>query len=947
MNDQTTQIVESLSIDGPIGITGAIGIGVLLAVLFAGLLWSQRQATGTGWAIAFWGLRVIAIAVVLWMLLGPSWVTQRRTTKPQSIAVLVDTSESMDVNDPPSTRQFRWAQSASGDSATDDPLIACDRAVVGVHAAVQRSQLARQAVLYHRSPRDIRKECDAVAEAVRRAVVHLETSISAMTGDAAENRGKAERVLTLLDGNIAADLREVDDALDDSTAAAEDDLAESLLSIQDALVGAERRLSELTRSLENTFATGDGQSASDQPSGMTRREYVSRTLDDMQQEDAEEIENPVTLKAFRFDRQVTGVSFDNGWSEGLRPLEAGSHTGDSAEEADSDLPRTNLSAALDQLGRAAASDSIRSAILITDGGHNDSAAVAPQEVAQSLAGIPVHVVPIGNTEMIRDAMLYRLDAPAAVVQKDSILIDVIVTAFQCAGEKSRLVLRKNGEPIDERALTFDGDRIDSRVSFQVEAEELGRQEFELSLDPLDDEASTTNNMASLTVNVVNDSLRVLLVDRIARWEFRYLDQLFRRDESVTFDKLLFHPEVRATGAIAQTGRLPRDVEGWSNYDVVILGDIDPQYFDQSCQQGLDEFVRTRGGHLIVIAGAENMPQGFVRQPIMDLLPVERGRELSSAQGLGVRVAPAGRNHPVLTIAGSWPESELLWTQQYERQPLTGLSDYSHPKPTTESLLAVDVPGRAVDVQEGADRSPEHAFLCWHQVGAGRVVFVSAPSTYSLRFRYGDRYHHRFWGQLMRWLTAAERAGGSQLVRISTDRVRYDAGQPVAVTVRLSEKDGNPVRGAMLAATASTQEGPAASVDLVADDKVPGRYFGTFPGLPAGAFRVTATGPDVDRLLVDTEDKNRAEARINVSPAGSIEQVNTRCNISLLKQIAEVTGGQVVPPTAIDELLRLSSLAPEVSEKVERMPLWNRWSFLAIAFACLCTEWVARKRLGLV
>ena len=103
MNDQTAQLVESLSIDGPIGIAGAVGIGVLLAIVFAVLLWSQRRATGTGWAFAFWGLRVIAIAVVLWMLLGPSWVTQHRTTKPQSVAVLVDTSESMDVNDPPST----------------------------------------------------------------------------------------------------------------------------------------------------------------------------------------------------------------------------------------------------------------------------------------------------------------------------------------------------------------------------------------------------------------------------------------------------------------------------------------------------------------------------------------------------------------------------------------------------------------------------------------------------------------------------------------------------------------------------------------------------------------------------------------------------------------------------------------------------------------------------
>lgn len=947
MNDQTTQLVESLSIDGPISIAGAIGIGVLLAILFALLLWSQQRATGAAWAVAFWGLRVIAIAVVLWMLLSPSWVTQRRTTKPQSVAVIVDTSESMDVNDPPSTRQYRWGQAASGDSVEGDPLASCDRATVALQAAIHRCRLARLAVIRHRATKDIRQECEAVTEAVQRAVTHLESSLAGMTGELAESGGKATRVLSLLEGNIIADLRDIVDAVDDSADTAADDLFESLLSAEDDLANVERRVGELTRSLEGSIADANERAGTNSANRMTRREYVTRTLNDMQPNEQSSAETSVSVQAYRFDRQVAQVSFDDGWGEGLRPLEAEGAALVFTDLTESDQPRTNLSAALDRLGKEASSKSIRSAILITDGAHNDSEALAPQEVAQSLAEIPVHVVPIGNTETIRDAMLYRVDAPSAVVEKDSILIDVIVTAFQCANESTRLVLRQNGKLVDERTLRFDSDRTDSRVSFQVDAPELGRQEFELSLAVLEDEASTTNNVSTLTVNVVRDTLRVLLVDRIARWEFRYLDQLFRRDESVQYEKLLFHPEVRATGKIAEAGRLPRDVDGWSNYDVVILGDVAADHFNQSCQQGLDEFVRTRGGHLIVIAGAEFMPHAYARQPIIDMLPVERGRELNSSQGSGVRVTPAGKGHPVLSVAGGWPESERVWSEQFRQQPLYFLSTYSHPKPTTESLLAIEAPGRAVEVDHGADGGPEHALLSWHQLGAGRVVYLAAPDSYRLRFRHGDRYHHRFWGQLMRWLTAAERASGTEAVRIITDRVRYDEGQPVTVTVRLSEDDGNPVRGASIAASANQQQGTVATVDLVADDKVPGRYVGTFANLPAGAYRVTATGTEVERLLSATGDQGHAEARINVSAAGSVELLNTRCNISLLRQIAEVTGGQVVPPTAIQELLMLSTLAPEVSETEERVPLWNRWSFLAIAFACLCTEWVARKRLGLV
>ena len=80
---------------------------------------------------------------------------------------------------------------------------------------------------------------------------------------------------------------------------------------------------------------------------------------------------------------------------------------------------------------------------------------------------------------------------------------------------------------------------------------------------------------------------------------------------------------------------------------------------------------------------------------------------------------------------------------------------------------------------------------------------------------------------------------------------------------------------------------------------------------------------------------------------SIEMLNTQCNRPLLEQIAQMTGGQVIPPTAIGEVLELVSFTPEVRERIERTPLWNRWSNLFIVLGCLFTEWVVRKAKGLV
>ena len=943
MSGETTEIVHRFSIDGPLDQWSAVGIGILCATFFAWLLWSQRRATGPAWAAGFWLLRVVAMGLVLWMLLDPGWVTQHRTTKPQSIAVLVDTSDSMGVTDPlAGARQLRWVQAASG---ADDAnaLTLCDQASVCVGIALRRIQTSRQAIAHHQARKEIQQHLISVSDAVVRGSEHLTIALESHQVSAAEVGGKIKRILSRMQGSIQHDLRDLNQIMDQSDVSQSSDAIESLIAIEDALDQVERRLHELSGNLEQAVEGSAGGTSRKESIGASRKEYVSRTLTNVQQTVEDSASDTVSIRPIRFAEHAAAASLDSGWSSVLQTHKESA----SSQEEPRSGGLTDISLALEQLGRTATAESIRAAVLITDGVHNTPHAAAPQEIAATLGDIPVHVIPIGQTEVLRDALLHRVDAPTAVVENDTILIDVIVTASRCAGESTALTLQQNGKTVDEQILTFNTERNDQRVYFRVAADQLGHHEFKLFLEPLDDEASETNNVNEFTVNVVNDSLRVLLVDRIARWEYRYLEQLFRRDESITFEKLLFYPEVRATGRIAETGALPRDAEGWSHYDVVILGDLEPAQLDTDVQKSLEEFVRVRGGHLVAIAGPEYMPDRFDRQPLLNLLPVEKGRPLKAPDGLPVTLTSSGRNHPAFLIADSAEQSEAAWKKQFEFLPLYSISRYSSPKPAAETLMSVESGNSAVSVTGASGRTTSHALACWHQAGAGRVVYLSAPATYRLRYRRGDRYHHRFWGQLLRWLTAAERGSGTQTVRIDTDSVHYQSGEPVEVTVRLSALDGSPISEKNVRAQAIPERGSPVIIDLSADTNIPGLYTGSFAALKSGAYRVVPAGAIIDELLPQAEEKQLAEAQITMLGADNPELLNTHCNVALLRQIAEVTGGQVVPPTALGELLTLSSMAAEVSERTEREPLWTRWSLLVTAFVCLSTEWVVRKRLGLV
>jgi hypothetical protein len=211
-------------------------------------------------------------------------------------------------------------------------------------------------------------------------------------------------------------------------------------------------------------------------------------------------------------------------------------------------------------------------------------------------------------------------------------------------------------------------------------------------------------------------------------------------------------------------------------------------------------------------------------------------------------------------------------------------------------------------------------------------------------------HHRFWGQFLRWITAASTSTGNDLVRLQTDRTRYSQGEPVEVTVWLKDPTGRPLEGETIEAQAKTFNDELISLELTPDAELAGRYFGTLNNLAAGAYQIGVRGKIIDTLLPkgsDASEAGAAMATITVRAADSVEMLNTQCNRALLEQVAEMTGGQVIPPTAMSEVLELVSFTPDVTETVQRKPLWNRWSNLFIVLGCLFTEWIVRKGKGLV
>lgn len=951
MSPTQTEISESLVMDGPLGISATVFVAVLLLLLFTWSLRQERSILGRRYTVIFWTLRAVALGVAMWMLLAPTKVMVQTSTTRQSIAIITDISGSMQTVDPVGTSDdLRWLASIQD---TDDFMVtrAADQAVAAAGIASLHLQRAAVAIKSHQAESQVADETVAAEAAIRRTRENLEIVSTKYDGSDTGRRSASGRnaltakVAGILEGSEFEAFRRLSSALRKGRTPSQKGWRESLPDLQHRMSGVRRQLSELARDVaehESRLSTGMRTSRAAEMQKAPRLARVAAFLTTL---------NDRVLRKIRDKADVRLSAFDKSMSLLKNPQVPGIEIANYLPKADQDRDvvakaGTNITSVLEQLTREQNDQPLAAVILFSDMLHNKADAVSPRAVAAELNGVPVYVVPLGNSNYVRDVVLQSVFAPSVAMRNDDIVIEATLQAYDCAGESVVVRLMQDGEEVAQEIVEFDSGFANRKVRFDEKMSTIGTQTFQVSISAVDGELTGRNNFDDFEVNVTRSDIKLLLADEMPRWEYRYLTQLFRRDPKMECDELLFRPRRIATGRRQETQAFPMTVDGWDQYDVVLLGDLPPEHLPAAAQDSLVEYLQNRGGTLVMMAGSESMPQAYQNQPLEKILPVSRisGSVATAAanEGYAFHVTEEGRNHNALMIGETAESTNLAWSFVNQFAPLNDVSLWRQPRPSARTLIAA-VPRNTLD-KEFAEKS--NAFLCWQPVGRGMIIYLSGPDTYRLRFLRGDRLHYRFWGQLLRWAIAADLSVGSECVRVRSDKSRYAEHETVNVVLRLSEGDGAAVVDNRLQIVARRDDDDdGRTAELVADPKVPGQYTAQLTQLPPGVYRLEPIGATIDRLLSENEQE-LVNGSFTVQAALPLEFLDTRCDRALAQQIADLTGGQVLPPTAVEEVLNLTNLDPKVTRRPQNRPLWLEWKYLWIVFGCLQTEWIVRKLKGL-
>ena len=583
---------------------------------------------------------------------------------------------------------------------------------------------------------------------------------------------------------------------------------------------------------------------------------------------------------------------------------------------------------------------VSAVILVTSGRSTPGSSMQPARRLAQASATPVFAIRVGQEHTPFDVALRQARAPRHAFVQDPVPVDAelhVMGAQRTVRAKVHLYRQTStggqGRQVAEKTFTIRPG--ESRVAIRMifHPRQPGQYHLMLRVDPIAGEMTTRANTATgILTHVVKTRIRVLFVDGYPRWEYRYLKNDLAREKTLLVSCLL----LSADNNFAQQGSMPinhfpETQKQMNMYDVLVLGDVDPDYFSAAQQKMIVKFVGQYGGGFGMIAGPRYSPDAYRNTPLAAILPIIADQPGNSALAappnapFELHLTEAGRQSPLFDFFPSAKKN--LWQAEhlpplYWYMPVLGLQP--------SAVVLADLPSRLINGRPAP-------LLVTGRYGAGRTMFSAICDTWRWRYYHGAPEYKSYWLEMVRMLARSRAFGLRQPLELTTAATHVDVGASVQVRLRVNDS----LLLAQMPQQVRLQATTGESMEPLILSRVQGKgnvFEGALTPQSTGTIRISAAPGElpanVQPLALVAQQPDREFLNLSADPAA-------------LRRLVLKTGGQVLTPVHVT---RLAGLVPDRSlETVFRQSqqIWNKPIALLLIVVLLTAEWILRKRAGLI
>ncbi len=586
-------------------------------------------------------------------------------------------------------------------------------------------------------------------------------------------------------------------------------------------------------------------------------------------------------------------------------------------------------------------------VLVSDGADNSDS--DPLQKAREFGArqVPVFTIGVGQEDIPQDIGIVDVSAAKTVLEGSVFSVQVAVNHQGYEGQQVELSIMDGETQVVSDVVVLGSEGVTRRYDLELTPERPELIVYDLNVELQTGEIIDKNNSYSFLVdNTEKEVLDILYIEGHPRNEYKFIRRAVAGDSSLRVATYLqTGPEKYYRQGIESATELssgfPENREALYEYEAIILGDIEFDFFNADQLQMIEDFVAERGGGFLMSGMVD---EEFIGTPIADILPVTlieesflpshlrggiRRGEHPTGELFFPRLTNNGEFSPLLRLSRDDSENLAMWRQLPE-------------------LQGVYVTGR---IKPGAEVLLEHPLLQYQnqalpliasqRYGSGRSMSLTTASTWrwQMMLSSADDSHETLWRQLLRWLAVS----APERITIELDREFYNVGDLVNVKATVLNDEYEADNDATLWMQTSNPLEEFVDAPMEWDIEEDGVYRASFLAEEEGVYSLLL---DVASAAGESSDSSAEKRAAFVVTPSLREYANAELDSGLLNRIAEVSGGSYFNLAGAAALTSTLEFTPNAYSREVQIDLWDRPWLLGLLILLLCTDWIARRIKGL-
>lgn len=575
-------------------------------------------------------------------------------------------------------------------------------------------------------------------------------------------------------------------------------------------------------------------------------------------------------------------------------------------------------------------DSVKAILILTDGDANTGSSVLTVAGKSRALSVPVYSLIAGSNSSLPDLVLDEIFAPSFVLQEERVMISWQATNNFQSPQKTSLTLFSNGEKVLEKPVSFmAGETISGNLSWLPE--QKGEIEFEIILQQVNGETYKTNNQKKVRTRVESKTIRALVVDSFPRWEYRFLRNALSRDPGVHVSCILFHPGMSPTKGATYIPEFPNDEASLAPYDVIFLGDVglnENELSEKQCEL-LANLIQYQASGIIFMPGRRGNQQSLSQTSLGEVIPVIY--DLEKPRGLGTRnpatysLTQKGREHWLTNLRGSGEKNRDFWSK---------LPGYHWSAMVEKSRPGSEVLAVHSNFVTEWGKMP---LLAIRQVGAGKSLYLGSDSAWRWRRGVEDKYHYRFWSQVVRWMAHGRYLAEKEGIKLIPTPEKPRFGEKVFLRCIVLDQNGFPLEEGEVKGFARHANGNVENITFKKDPDCSGVFLASIQATSSGDLSIEAICESVEKSI----KTSLLVAELNR------EKLGNPTNPVPLQQLANLTGGLSKNYQEKEKLISALSFPPKPDPIFKINSLRTNLYWGSFLFVLLAIYWTVRKFFGMV